>query len=309
MILITGSSGLVGTALRKVLDGRGIAWRPFDIDNCPAQDTCRTDALVEAAEGVQGIVHLAAVSRVVWAENDPQRTQRVNVDALDGLLRHVMSRREKPWVIFASSREVYGEQEQLPVAESAALLPMNTYARSKVAGERLMGEAREQGLLGQIVRFSNVFGSIDDHKDRVVPAFARTAAQGGNVRVDGAENTFDFTHISDVARGLATVCEAAASGEQLPPIHFLTGRGTTLGQLAELAQKHARHEVGITPSPSRKFDVSRFYGDASRARELLGWQAEVSLEEGFRQLVDDFADITPSAQPEECAVAAVGARP
>lgn len=299
MILVTGSRGLIGSALGKMLDDRAIAWRSFDIRDDRGQDTRDAEALCDAMHGVDGVVHLAAISRVVWAEQDPSRAQRVNVDALDGLLRLATTGRDKPWVVFASSREVYGEQESLPASEDAPLKPMNTYARSKVAGERMVEEAREAGLLAQIVRFSNVYGSTEDHEDRVVPAFARSAARGGSVRVDGPDNTFDFTNIDDVARGLAQVCEATMQGEQLPPIHFLTGRGTTLGELAELAAVNARHPISVTHAPSRAFDVSRFYGDPERARGLLGWTAEVSLERGFADLVARFeTEETRAAQTE-----------
>jgi nucleoside-diphosphate-sugar epimerase len=72
------------------------------------------------------------------------------------------------------------------VAEDAPLSPRNVYARSKVAVEQLTEEARERGMIAAVVRFSNVFGDTEDHADRVVPAFARAAAAGGTVRVDGS---------------------------------------------------------------------------------------------------------------------------
>ena len=292
MILITGSRGLIGTAIGGLLSDAGVAWRPFDVRDDAAQDTRIRDSLLRALDGVTGVIHLAAVSRVVWAECEPAKARAVNVDALQTLLELMGPGRSAPWLIFASSREVYGEQETLPVREDAELRPLNTYARSKVEGERLVSAAAEQGMLAQIVRFSNVYGSTDDHEDRVVPAFARAAATGGTVRVEGGANMFDFTHVSDAARGLMALYEATVAGEALPAIHFLTGAGTTLDQLARMAGSHSQGAVQITDAPARKFDVSRFVGDPSRARALLGWTPQVELEAGFGALVQLFAELS-----------------
>ncbi len=88
--------------------------------------------------------------------------------------------------------------------------------------------AREGGLAVGVLRFANVYGPGNDHPDRVVPAFARAAAAGGELRIDGSDNTFDFTHISDVVRGILTMVELLARGERrAPPIHLASGRGTT----------------------------------------------------------------------------------
>lgn len=288
MLLITGSSGLIGRALCRDLTLSGIRWKPFDIRKNSDHDTRDHDAVKRALKGVTGVVHLAAVSRVVWAQNDPATAREVNVDALENLIDCLADDESRPWLIFASSREVYGEQELLPVPEDATLMPLNVYAQTKVDGERLAEQAIAQGIRTQIVRFSNVYGSTDDHQDRVVPAFAKAAAAGGKLRIEGGDNTFDFTHVSDAARGLRLLLDATIQGEQLPPIHFLTGRGTTLTELAAIAMKHAHRPLSFEDLPGRAFDVSRFVGDPKRAFELLDWTAEIAVEQGFQALVEDF---------------------
>lgn len=290
MILVTGSSGLIGTALREELEHHGVATRAFDIARSVTEDTRNEQAVANAVDGVEGVVHLAAVSRVVWAQRDFHLTEAVNVEALRSLLRLLTRAKARPWVIFASSREVYGEQAVLPVQEDAELAPMNIYARSKVMGETLITEAREAGITANIARFSNVYGSTADHADRVVPAFAQAAALGGRLRLDGPENMFDFTHVDDVARGLALHIEATRSGEKLPPIHFLTGVGTTLRRLAAIAIRNADHPPEIEIAPSRSYDVARFTGDPSRARALLGWGAGIDIETGFARLARDYGE-------------------
>lgn len=288
MILITGSSGLIGRGISAALRLRGVATRGFDLCASESQDTRDAAALDEALDGVSGVVHLAAVSRVVSAQTNPDLANATNVDALKSLLTLVQQKKTRPWIIFASSREVYGQAASLPVCEDAPLAPMNVYARTKAKGERLIEEARRNGLHANIVRFSNVYGDILDHADRVVPAFARTAAMGGCLRVDGASNVFDFTHIDDCVSGLDRLVKATAAGRLLPPLHLVTGKGTTLGELATMAVQNSRAPVTVRQAPPRTFDVAQFVGDPARSRELLGWTPTISIEDGMAQLIDDF---------------------
>ena len=287
MILVTGSEGLLGRRLSDKLETAGLAVRRFDIRRSESEDIRHPKALQEAMIGVEGIVHLAAISRVVWAERHPLLARSVNVDPLRTLLSTALKFRPSPWVVFASSREVYGDSPILPVRDDAPFRPLNVYARSKVDGERMINESVQAGLLANICRFSNVYGDVRDHSDRVAIAFASASALGGTIRVEGANNMFDFTHIEDVADGIASVVETTRQKEQFPPLHFVSGQGVTLAQLAELAEKccDAIRGVKTVETAGRDFDVTRFVGDPRRTTELLGWNAQISLADGFRKLV------------------------
>jgi len=290
-ILVTGSSGLVGTALRSALQAKGIDVEGIDLRGTgpDAGDVRELARVQRAVRHCDGIVHLAAVSRVLWGERDPELCWATNVGGLDNVLQATAQQRRQPWVIFASSREVYGQPDKLPATEDTPLQPVNIYGRSKVEGERLIGVARDQGLRAMVIRLSNVYGSTDDHADRVVPAFARAAVLGNPLRVDGANHTFDFTHIDDVTRGIfALITSLIEGGKASPPIHFVSGQPTTLGDLAGMA-------IGATPSgsliqhaPPRSFDVARFWGSPARARSLLGWTPQIPLKEGLTRLINDF---------------------
>jgi UDP-glucose 4-epimerase len=290
-ILITGSAGLVGKALSLALEKRGVDVCGLDVRGIGAESGDVRDALqVRAAVArCDGVIHLAAISRVVWAEQDPAGCWSTNVGGLHNVLEAALACASPPWVIFASSREVYGQQEQLPVIEAAPLRPVNVYGRSKVAGEALMSRASTQGLRAATIRLSNVYGRPDDHPDRVVPAFARAAASGGKLRVDGSDNLFDFTHIDDTVRGILALVDHLRRSHAGPsPIHFLTGKATSLGELATLAVEIAGTTAAVMQAAPRTFDVSRFYGDPRRAHALLGWTSHISLREGLSQLVHDF---------------------
>jgi nucleoside-diphosphate-sugar epimerase len=288
VLLITGSSGLIGRYLCKRLRAAGVEFREFDLRNSPEQDIRNRTSLRAALQGITGIVHLAAVSRVIWGERDPTKCFETNVRALGDLVDLCVTG-SRPWLIFASSREVYGNAARLPVQESAPLQPVNVYGRSKRDGETIVQAARERGLVANICRFSSVFGCPFDHPDRVVMAFASIAAQGGVMPVEGSGIVLDFTAVEDVADGLFRSVEAASQGCRLPPIHFVSGRGTTLRELAEMAAAHAVRRTSIEERPSRKFGVSLFVGDPSRARDLLGWRATANLADRVGMLVADLA--------------------
>ncbi len=292
-ILITGSEGLIGSALVRELESEEIQLRKLDLRLAPGSiahgDVRNLEDLRRVMSGCTGVIHLAAVSRVKWGERDPQMCLDTNLGGTLEVLKAAETCHEKPWVIYASSREVYGESEAFPVIEDAPLKPVNVYGRSKAQAEQAVLKACNRGLCTAVVRLSNVYGSVDDHADRVVPAFARGAVEGTALRVDGRDHTFDFTHLDDTVRGILAVRDALESGEEsLPPIHLLTGQPTTLGELAEMAVEAAGSHSFINEASPRDYDVAQFWGDPSRARELLGWQAEIGIEDGVRRLVRDF---------------------
>ena len=289
-ILVTGSEGLVGLALRGSLVARGREIVGLDLRGTGSErgDVRDPDRVREAIAGCRGVLHLAAVSRVVWAERAPDDCRSTNIGGLRRVLEAAFEQPVPPWFIFASSREVYGQPRRLPATEDSPLSPVNVYGRSKVEGERLVEEARAGGLRTATVRLSNVYGSALDHADRVVPAFARAAVERSAIRVDDPQCTFDFTHIDDTARGMVAAMDRLEAGETLPPIHLLTGTPTTLRDLAAMATTLAGKRVPVVEAPPRAFDVSRFHGDPSRALNLLGWEPRVRLRDGFERLVGDF---------------------
>lgn len=286
-ILVTGSEGLLGRALSARLAAEGHALVRMDLRAADEArgDVCDRARVARALAGCDGVVHLAAVSRVAWAEERPSLCRATNVAAVRELCALALAATPRPWLVFASSREVYGQAQVLPVKEDAPLAPLNVYGRAKLAGEALCREAAEAGLRVAIGRFSNVFGSAADHPDRVVPAFVRAALSGAELRLDGPESGFDFTHVDDAVAGLGALVAALADGAVLPPIHFTTGVPTTLADLAARIVRLAGSRSALVAAPRPTHHVERFCGDPARARALLGWSARVPLDEGLARLI------------------------
>jgi UDP-glucose 4-epimerase len=292
-ILVTGSEGLIGTQLCSSLENAGKTVQHFDI-NCPKNhknygNILDINCLQAKLDNCIGIVHLAAVSRVVWGEKDPELCWQTNVIGTQNILRAAQDSPLKPWVIYASSREVYGQQQNLPIEIDAEYIPMNIYARSKVAAEKEVLQARKYQLRTAVVRYSSVYGSVYDHKDRVVPAFCRAAVLGNLLKIEGPDNMLDFTHVNDAVKGTITIINALEKGnDQLPPVHLTTGVPTTLDALAKLACRSAERELRLIESPSRSYDVAKFWGSTAKTTQILGWQAEIPIETGVYNLVQQF---------------------
>lgn len=289
-ILVSGSQGLIGRALSRCLWESGREVIDYDVRGNVRGDIRDANCLDALTENCTGIVHLAAVSRVIHGERDPCHCWLVNVQGTKNVIAAAANRgwERAPWVIYGSSREVYGQPTALPVPESAPLRPINAYASSKAAAEELVTAARDSiGLHTSIVRFSSVYGSVDDHGDRVVPAFARAAARGGVLRVDGGETLLDFTHVDDVANALLTMIDLMSTGEWLPTMHLTSGEGTALMDLARMATEISGKGC-IEVACARPYDVSAFVGDPRPSNRLLGWTPSVPLKQGIGVLIEDF---------------------
>lgn len=291
-VAVTGSEGLLGAALCAALEGRGHALRRLDL-RCPEGagrgDVRDAEAVAALVADVDGVVHLAAVSRVADGEADPARCDDVNRRGTRVLVEAALASPARPWVLLASSREVYGDARALPVTEDAPAAPVNAYGRSKRDAEAELDAARSRGLRAAALRFANVYGSVRDHPRRVVPAFTRAAARGEALRVDGPLRSFDFVHVDDAVRGMLAAAARLGDGDAaLPTVHLATGRPTTLAQLAVLANAAGGWRSAMTEGPVQGYDVGSFVGDPARALAAYGWRAAVSVEDGVARMVRDW---------------------
>jgi nucleoside-diphosphate-sugar epimerase len=264
---------------------------PFDIRDESGErlnDICDSAALTSALVGVDGVIHLAAISRVAWGEQRPDLCKRVNVGGTATILTAMCARDPIPWFVFASSREVYGNVAVMPVDEDTPIRPVNAYGRSKAAAERIVAEAGMQcGLRSSAVRLSSVYGGITDHHDRVIPALLRGALANETLTITGQANRFDFVHVDDTVAGILLAADLLMAGAKVvPTVHLTTGIGTSLGELAVRAIATARSRSTVRALPRRSFDVDAFVGNPRRAHSVLNWQAKIDLKEGLSSLCE-----------------------
>ena len=298
-ILITGSSGLIGSAIIPLLETNGHVIRKFDIRPPPSdnsrsfitEDLMDSKARQQAIKDIDGVIHLAAVSRVLDAEQNPEKCFDINVKGTMSLLSDLAKIDTSPWFIYGSSREVYGSASTMPVSEDQVLKPLNIYAESKVAAESLIRNyARLTNRPVIIFRFSNVYGSINDHATRVIPAFVRASITGNEIRIDGEDHTFDFTHLDDTVKAIRTAVEHIDNRRLagIETMNVVSGKGTTLKQLANLVKSISGADTPIIRGKPRDFDVDHFIGDTSHLENVLGIRCDTPLNTGIERLINDF---------------------
>ena len=294
-IVVTGSSGLVGSILADRLRERGDEPVCVDIRNAADPiDILEPHALARAFSGADGVVHLAAVSRVAWGESHPELCDAINVEGTARVLEAVKWVGQDCWCVHASSREIYGDAPMSLVHEDAPKNPVNRYGRSKLESERLVAEAASTGTRTAILRLSSVYGGRKDHPDRVIPSLTWRALQGEPLVITGAETFFDFVHVEDTVEGIVEAIDLLASGRgSLPPINLATGTATSLQRLAETVLSVTGSHAPLTVVPARHFDVSGYCGSTERAEAVLGWRPKHTLKAGIQQVAYDFERLGP----------------
>lgn len=274
-ILITGGAGFIGRALtaRMVAEGHDVhvldnlargtfAVRELAGATCIEADIRDPEACLRASHGTEVIVHLAAVSNVMGAEADPDGAFETNVRGTWNMLE-AAGQAGVPHLIFSSSREVYGDAVELPVAESAPLSPLNVYGSSKAAGEMLLRSHAGDPHVS-ILRLANVIGPGD--AGRVVPLWLSAARRREPLRVFGGSQVMDFVPMETVVRAIERVASRPIDG----PLNIGSGRPITLLDLANRILAVTQSTSPIAFEPARPAEVTRFCADVNRLRCLLG---------------------------------------
>lgn len=278
MIIVTGAAGFIGKQLvRYLLDQtqdtivgldnlQNGDWRgspPSDRLSLINGDVRDTDLLRRVFREAGVVFHLAAQAHVMESVRDPETTFSSNVV---GTLSVLQAAREAGvrHVIFASSREVYGEPQQLPVPETTPLVAKNPYGASKIAGEAYCRLFDSGSMRVSIVRLANVYGP-GDH-DRVVPIFIERALQGLPLVIHGGRQVIDFVAVGTVVEALWQV----ARHPTREPINIGSGTGVTLPELATRIIRESGSPSKVEIGPAREEEVLQFVADVSRMRGDLG---------------------------------------
>ena len=306
--LVTGGAGFIGSHLSEELVRRGHTVRVADslitgkrsnLDHVPDVEFLEGDLAdgtfaVRAVEGMDYVLHQAAIPSVPRSVKDPVTSNRANVDATLNVLVAARDAGVKR-LVFAGSSSAYGNTPTLPKHEEMPTNPLSPYALQKVVGEQyLQMFTRLYGLETVSIRYFNVFGPRQDPTSPysgVISVFATALIDNRSPRIYGdGEQTRDFTFIANVVDGVLRACEAeAASGEV---INVATGGRISLNQLF----RAMRDLVGATVEPTyvdaRPGDVRDSQADISKAKRILGYTPKVSFEEGLRQTVQWYRSAT-----------------
>jgi UDP-glucose 4-epimerase len=306
--LVTGGAGFIGSHLAEELSRRGHSVRVADslitgkrsnLDHVRGVeflegDLADPDFARQAAQGIEYVLHQAAIPSVPRSVKDPITSNRANVDATLSVLVAARDAGVKR-LVFAGSSSAYGNTPTLPKREDMPNNPASPYALQKVVSEQYLQMFTQlYGLETVSTRYFNVFGPRQDPRSPysgVISVFATALIENRAPTIHGdGEQTRDFTYVANVVDGVLRACEAPdVSGEV---INVATGGRTSLNQLF----RTMRELVGASAEPSyagaRPGDVKDSQADIAKAHRLLGYQPTVSFEEGLRRTVEWYRTAT-----------------
>lgn len=303
-ILITGSSGQIGTNLGLYLQSQG--HYVFGVDKRPNTWTTEIETLLQDLStkynhfergigytdypaNLDIVVHFAAHAKVHELVEQPDRALE-NITMTYNVLE--FCRHNNLPLIFSSSREVYGDIRRYITEESYAdfAFTESPYSASKISGEALIySYAQCYGLNYLVFRFSNVYGRYDndlERMERVIPLFIRKIKDGDPITIYGESKVLDFTYIDDCVAGVAAGINLLASGKEAnQTINLAYGQGNSLVDMANFIGEALGVEPNITIKPSRVGEVTHYVANIGKARALLSYTPQTPLREGIHKAV------------------------
>ncbi|MBI5947963.1 MAG: NAD-dependent epimerase/dehydratase family protein [Chloroflexi bacterium] len=230
--------------------------------------------------------HLAAQASVKVSTGDPVHDLEVNGGGTARVSALCLAHGVKKLIYASSGGTVYGDPMELPVPETHPIAPTSPYGTSKYVGELYLQLAhRTGGLDYTILRYGNAFGPRQDPfgEAGVCAIFANLMLKGEPCTIDGdGEQRKDYLYVGDIAR--ANVL-ALTKGAGLS-INIGTGRGTSVNEIHAALQKATGDATPPRFGPPRPGDVRNFWLTTALAKDALGWEATVSLEDGLQRTVD-----------------------
>ncbi len=305
--LVTGGAGFIGSNLVRGLLERGDGVRVLDnfstgrrgnlvgleTDVEVVEGELRSYERVHAAvRGCELVFHLGALGSVPRSVQDPLTTSAVNVE---GTMNVLLAARDEGVrrVVFASSSSVYGNASELPLRETMAPDPISPYGVAKLAAERYcVSFSRVYHSFETVVlRYFNVFGPRQDPTSQyaaVVPLFITAGAAGQQVTIfDDGEQSRDFTYVDNVVA--ANLRAAETDGVSGRIFNISGGTPTSVNELAETIARLLEKPLEKEYLPARPGDLRDSWADPAEAREALGWEPHVSLEDGLRLTAESLA--------------------
>jgi nucleoside-diphosphate-sugar epimerase len=302
--LVTGGAGFIGSHLAEELVRRGERVRVADslitgkrqnLAHVPGVefiegDLADADVARRAVEGMDYVLHQAAIPSVPRSVQDPVTSNRANIDAALNVLvaaRDAGVRR----VVYAGSSSAYGDTPTLPKVETMPTAPLSPYALQKLVAEQYCQMfTKLYGLETVTIRYFNVFGPRQDPSSPysgVISLFISALAEGRQPTIygDGGQ-TRDFTYVANVVDGVLRACHAnGASGEV---INVATGGRISLNELFQTLRSLTGAKVEPIYQDTRAGDVRDSQADIDKARRLLGYEPGIGLAEGLKKTVEWF---------------------
>ena len=309
--LVTGAGGFIGSHLVERLVELELQVRAFVrytsrsasgfLDSCPADvrnaiDIVRGDlrdsnAVLDAAKGVDVIFHLGALIGIPYSYFHPRETVDTNVT---GTLNTLLAARfcDVARIVHTSSSEVYGTAQYVPIDEGHPLQGQSPYSASKIGADKVVESFhRSFDLPVVILRPFNTYGPRQSAR-AVIPTIISQALTGDEIHLGALSPERDFVYVADTVSGFQKAAEVdAAVGQE---INLGSGSLISIGDLAQKILELLGRRLPIVSDEQRlrpeQSEVMRLLADNRRAQGLLGWQPRVPLDEGLAQTITWIGD-------------------
>jgi UDP-glucuronate decarboxylase len=309
-ILVTGGAGFLGSHLCEKLIGLG--HEVVCLDNFFTSSRANIAALLDDTRfelvrhdviepitlEVDEIYHLACPASPIHYQRNAVRTLRTAVEGTLNMLN--LAREVNARIMIASTSEVYGDPKEHPQRESYwghvnPIGPRACYDEGKRCAETLtVSFARQYGVAARIVRIFNTYGPrMHEHDGRVVSNFVLQALRGEPITIYGqGDQTRSFCYVSDLLEGFVRLL---ATPEDPGPVNIGNPSERTIKQLGELILKMTGSSSELRYEDLPVDDPTRRCPDITRAKQVLGWEPRVNIEEGLKHTIAYFRDYVKRA--------------
>lgn len=249
-------------------------------------DILHTDLLREAVQGTDFVVHLAALW-LMHCHEFPRSAFHVNVEGTFNVLEACRDAGVEK-LVYSSSASVYGDAVEVPMTEDHPYNNRTFYGATKIAGEHMARAFHDRyGLDYVALRYMNVYGPRQDYKGTYIAVMMKILDRIDEgkppvIHGDGSQ-TYDFVYVRDVARANVRALKSDATDLFC---NVGTGEGTTIAELTDLLLQITGSDLEPEHREADREFVTNRIGSVETAREELGFEAEVELEEGLRRLVE-----------------------
>ncbi|HUP32550.1 MAG TPA: GDP-mannose 4,6-dehydratase [Gaiellaceae bacterium] len=303
-MLVTGAGGFIGSQLVERLVGLGAHVRAFvrytsgggwgwlehsDLKSeveVVLGDVQDADSVEGAVAGSEVVFHLAALIAIPYSYSAPLSYVRTNVEGTLNVLRAARTAGVAR-VVHTSTSEVYGTAVRVPIAEDHPLQGQSPYSASKIGGDK-MAEAffQSYGLPVATIRPFNTYGPRQSAR-AIIPTIVTQALAGSEVRLGNLAPTRDLTFVADTVDAFVRLADCPDAVGSV--VNIGTGREISVGDLAELILRVIGRELPVVSEHERTrpagSEVERLCADASRARALMGWEPQWTLEAGLGKTI------------------------
>lgn len=308
-VLVTGGAGFIASHIATALVERGDKVRVLDnlctgfkknLEHIAADvefieaDVADEAAVARAMKGIELVFHQAALASVPMSLEKPLATNHACVTGTVNVL-HQAAKAGVGRVVYAASSSAYGDQPTVAKRESDLPQVLSPYAAAKLAGEfYCQAFYHSFGLETVGLRYFNVFGPRQDPASpysAVIPLFVTAILSGRPPTIFGdGRQSRDFIYVKNVAH--ANLLAAAADNVAGRVINMAEGRQTSLLRLLEILSELLGRSVKPQFEPARVGDVRESMADITLARQLLGFEPQIGLEEGLRQTIDYYRQVS-----------------